>query len=302
MPSLKDLQRRIASVKSTRKITSAMKVVAAAKLRRAQLNAAAARPYAEAMENMLQRLTAGVAGLPGLPPLMAGNGNDKVHLLVSITSDRGLAGGFNINVGRTTRNLIAKLQAEGKAVKLLPVGKKGIEHLKYEHPDLIIDTRMGSGGKDVDFASARALAQDIIKLYEAGEFDVCTLVYNRFKNVMTQIPTKLQLIPLSFPESDNSASDKKKNEGAASTGALYEFEPNEEEILMKLLPKNLEIQIYKAMLESAAGEQGARMSAMDGATRNAGKSIDRLSQQFNTTRQANITNQLIEIISGANTV
>ncbi|QNT77832.1 F0F1 ATP synthase subunit gamma [Entomobacter blattae] len=296
MASLKELQRRIASVKSTRKITSAMKVVAAAKLRRAQARAEEARPYAEALENMLRRVGQAVSQQANLSPLISGTGREAIHLLLPITSDRGLAGGFNANINRKTRQMVKALQAEGKTVKLFPVGKKGTDFLKREFSDIIIESRDGTGGKDVAFDYAQSLATRIETLYKEGVFDICTVVYNRFKNVMTQIPTELQLIPLSHADKVEEAASQKVEE------AQYEFEPDEQTILDQLLPKNLQIQIFAALLESAAGEQGARMSAMDGATRNAGKSIDRLSLQYNTTRQANITNQLIEIISGANTV
>lgn len=291
MPSLKDLRARITSVKSTRKITSAMKMVAAAKLRRAQTHAEAARPYAEAMQRMLAALARNIAGREGAPKLLAGTGSDKVHLIISVTSDRGLAGGFNSNIGRATRRLIQRLEGEGKTVKLLPVGRKGGDYLAREYRDRIIERIPGSAGKDVPFSVAEELGARITGMLEKGEFDVATLVFNRFNNVMSQTPTEIQLIPLALPSNDNEVGDK--------DGATYEFEPDEETILARLLPRNLQIQIYRAMLESAAGEQGARMTAMDSATRNAGKAIDRLTQNYNRTRQANITRELIEIISGA---
>jgi F-type H+-transporting ATPase subunit gamma len=291
MPSLKDLRARITSVKSTRKITSAMKMVAAAKLRRAQSRAEAARPYAEAMQRMLAALARNIAGRDGAPKLLAGTGADKVHLIISVTSDRGLAGGFNSNIGRATRRLIQRLEGEGKTVKLLPVGRKGGDYLVREYRDRIIERIPGSAGKDVAFIAAEELGARITSMLENGEFDVATLVFNRFNNVMSQTPTEMQLIPLALPSNDNEIGDK--------NGATYEFEPDEETILARLLPRNLQIQIYRAMLESAAGEQGARMTAMDSATRNAGKAIDRLTQNYNRTRQANITRELIEIISGA---
>ncbi|MGI4748495.1 MAG: F0F1 ATP synthase subunit gamma [Janthinobacterium lividum] len=291
MPSLKDLRARITSVKSTRKITSAMKMVAAAKLRRAQSHAEAARPYAEAMQRMLAALARNIAGREGAPKLLAGTGADKVHLIISVTSDRGLAGGFNSNIGRATRRLIQRLEGEGKTVKLLPVGRKGGDYLAREYRDRIIERIAGSAGKDVAFSAAEELGARVTSMLEKGEFDVATLVFNRFNNVMSQTPTEIQLIPLALPSNDNEIGDK--------SGATYEFEPDEETILARLLPRNLQIQIYRAMLESAAGEQGARMTAMDSATRNAGKAIDRLTQNYNRTRQANITRELIEIISGA---
>ena len=294
MASLKELRGRITSVKSTRKITSAMKMVAASKLRRAQSRAEAARPYAEAMQRMLAALARSVGGRDGAPPLLAGTGRDQVHLLVPVTSDRGLAGGFNSNLGRATRNLARRLEGQGKTVKILPVGRKGADYLAREFGQQVIDRVPGSGGKDVAFSAANELGERIVDMLAKGEFDVCTLIYNRFNNVMSQTPTELQLIPLSLPSNDN--------ERGEDQGATYEFEPDEETILARLLPRNLQVQIYRAMLESAAGEQGARMTAMDSATRNAGKAIDRLTLTYNRTRQANITRELIEIISGADAV
>ena len=291
MPSLKELRARITSVKSTRKITSAMKMVAAAKLRRAQSHAEAARPYAEAMQRMLAELARNSAGREGAPKMLVGTGKNQVHLIISVTSDRGLAGGFNSNIGRATRRLVQRLEGEGKTVKLLPVGRKGADYLSREHRDRIIDRVAGSAGKDVPFTAAEELGARVTSMLEKGEFDVLTVVFNRFNNVMSQTPTEIQLIPLALPSNDNEIGDK--------DGATYEFEPDEETILARLLPRNLQIQIYRAMLESAAGEQGARMTAMDSATRNAGKAIDRLTQNYNRTRQANITRELIEIISGA---
>lgn len=294
MPSLKDLKARITSVKSTRKITSAMKMVAAAKLRRAQSRAEAARPYAEAMQRMLATLARSMADRDGAPKLLAGNGRDQTHLIVSVTSDRGLAGGFNSNIGRATRRLIQQRQAEGKSVKLLPVGRKGADYLAREFREQILDRVPGSAGKDVPFSAAEALGARIAEMVERDEVDVVTLVFNRFNNVMSQTPTEVQLVPLALPTNDNVVGD--------GSEATYEFEPDEETILARLLPRNLQIQLYRAMLESAAGEQGARMTAMDSATRNAGKAIDQLTQKYNRTRQANITKELIEIISGAEAV
>ena len=293
MPSLKELRARISSVKSTRKITSAMKMVAAAKLRRAQSRAEAARPYAEAMQRMLVQL-ARTAGPAGAPKLLVGTGRNQVHLLIPVTSDRGLAGGFNANIGRATRRLVQRLESEGKTVRLLPVGRKGADYLQREYRDRIVDRIPGSAGKDVAFSAAAALGERVTAMLERGEFDVATLVFNRFNNVMSQTPTEVQLVPLALPSNDN--------EVGTPTGASYEFEPDEETILARLLPRNLGIQLYRAMLESAAGEQGARMTAMDSATRNAGKAIDRLTQHYNRTRQANITTELIEIIAGAEAV
>ncbi len=293
MPSLKELRARIGSVKSTRKITSAMKMVAAAKLRRAQTRAEAARPYAEAMQRMLAALAKTVADRENAPPLLAGTGSDRVHLIISVTSDRGLAGGFNANIGRATRRLVQRLEGEGKTVRLLPVGRKGADYLSREYRDRIVERIPGSAGKDVAFAAAEELGARVAAMLAAGEFDVATLVFNRFNNVMSQTPTEIQLVPLALPSNDNEVGPDE---------AAYEFEPDEETILGRLLPRNLQIQLYRAMLESAAGEQGARMTAMDSATRNAGKAIDRLTQNYNRTRQANITRELIEIISGADAV
>jgi len=293
MPSLKELRTRIKSVTSTRKITGAMKMVAAAKLRRAQQHAEAARPYANAMRSMMTEVARATGSSAGQPKLLAGTGSDKVHLVVSLTSDKGLAGGFNANINRTTRNLVRRLQSEGKTVKLLPVGRKGGDFLAREFSEIIIDRIGSSSGKDVPFSAASDLGEKIVSLLESGSFDVCTLVYNRFNNVMSQTPIEVQLVPLSVVGNDNAAT---------ADAPLYEFEPDEGTLLERLLPRNLQVQLYAAMLESAAGEQGARMSAMDSATRNAGKAIDRLTQKFNRTRQANITNELIEIISGADAV
>ncbi|ARW17107.1 ATP synthase gamma chain [Komagataeibacter europaeus] len=293
MASLKELRARIGSVKSTRKITSAMKMVAAAKLRRAETRAAAARPYADAMRRMLAEVGRSVAGEGGQPALLTGTGQDKVHLLVPMSSDRGLAGAFNSNINRTTRNLVLKLQAEGKTVKILPVGRKTYEFLSRDFADLIIGHRHLSASKEIPFSSATELGEQIASLLEKGEFDICTLVYNQFRNVMTQVPTEMQLIPLALPENDNTG-----NADVAS----YEFEPDEGTMLSSLLPRNLQVQLYATMLETAAGENGARMTAMDNATRNAGKAIDRLTLTYNRTRQTNITNELIEIISGAQAV
>ncbi|MBK1659999.1 F0F1 ATP synthase subunit gamma [Paracraurococcus ruber] len=294
MPSLKDLRGRINSVKSTRKITQAMKMVAAAKLRRAQAQAEAARPYAERMEAILASLGAAVATQPGAPPLLVGTGADRVHLLVVVTADRGLAGPFNTNVGRLARNRIRALEAEGKVVKVLTVGRKGAAFLKRELASRIVGEITFMGKKRVEFADAEAIAVRVTEMLEAGEFDVCSLIYNRFRSVITQVPTEQRLIPAPLPE----------GEAPAGTGpvALYEYEPGEEQILATLLPRNLAIQIYRAVLESTAGFYGSQMSAMDSATRNAGDMINRLTLNYNRTRQANITKELIEIISGAEAV
>jgi F-type H+-transporting ATPase subunit gamma len=294
MPSLKALRVRINSVKSTQKITSAMKMVAASKLRRAQVQAEQARPYAERMERMLAALARNVAGSPTAPRLLVGTGSDKVHLLVPVTADRGLAGAFNTNVGRATRNTARRLLAEGKTVKILAVGRKGRDYLRRELSDNITGDVSYAGRKRIDYADAEQLAERIVAMLNAGEFDVCTLIYNRFESVMAQVTTEMQLIPAPVPELVE----------AETTGpkAVYEFEPDEETLLARLLPANLGVQIYRALLESAAGEHGARMTAMDSATRNAGEMIGRLTLNYNRTRQANITSELIEIISGAEAV
>ena len=295
MPSLKDLRGRINSVKSTRKITSAMKMVAASKLRRAQSQAEAARPYALAMERMLGSLANSVAGSPGAPRMLAGTGRDQVHLLVAITADRGLAGAFNSQVGRMTRVMARRLEAEGKTVKLMTVGRKGRDYLRREFASNIVHEVSYAGIKRVEFAQARELGERITAMLSAGEFDVCTLVYNRFVSVISQVPTEMRLIPLPLPE-------RPADEVAGGPKAIYEYEPDEETILGRLLPQNLSVQIYRALLESGAGEHGARMSSMDNATRNAGDMINRLTLNYNRTRQANITKELIEIISGAEAV
>jgi F-type H+-transporting ATPase subunit gamma len=294
MASLKDLRGRINSVKSTRKITQAMKMVAAAKLRRAQAQAEAARPYAERMEAILASLGTAVASSPTAPRMLVGSGADRVHLLVVVTADRGLAGPFNTNVGRLARNRIRALEAEGKQVKLLTVGRKGTSFLKREFASRFIDEVSFAGRKRVEFEDAETVAVQVTELLEEGAFDVCSLIYNRFRNVITQIPTEQRLIPAPIPEGVALATDV--------LAAQYDYEPTEEEILATLLPRNLAIQIYRAVLESAAGEQGARMTAMDNATRNAGEMINKLTLNYNRTRQANITRELIEIISGAEAV
>jgi F-type H+-transporting ATPase subunit gamma len=294
MPSLKTLRIRINSVKSTQKITSAMKMVAASKLRRAQMQAEAARPYAERMERMLSALAASVLGSPTAPPLLAGTGNEKTHLLVAVTADRGLAGAFNTNVGRTTRALARKLEAEGKTVKILAVGRKGRDYLKRELSEKLIGDISYAGRKRIEFVDAEEIGQRVTTMLASGEFDVCTIVYNQFRSVISQVTTETRLVPAPLPEGAAEAKD-----GAQ---AIYEFEPDEETILAKLLPQALAIQMYRALLESAAGEHAARMTAMDNATRNAGDMIKRLTQNYNRARQANITKELIEIISGAEAV
>ena len=294
MPSLKDLRIRINSVKSTQKITSAMKMVAAAKLRRAQERAVAARPYAERMERVLRSLAGSMAGQEGAPALLAGTGKDAVHLIVVMTSDRGLCGGFNSSIVRGARRLIRDLRADGKAVKVLCVGRKGRDQLRRDFGNLIIGTIEEIAKPRLTFEAADRVARRISGMFEAGEFDVCTIIYNRFKSAMTQIVTTLQLIP--FTAEEESAQE------TGGTGASYEYEPDEAAILNALLPHNLSVQIYKALLENGASEEGARMTAMDSATRNAGDMINRLTINYNRSRQAYITKELIEIISGAEAV
>jgi F-type H+-transporting ATPase subunit gamma len=293
MPSLKELRVRIRSVRSTQKITAAMKMVAASRLRRAQEQAEAARPYAQRMEQVLASLAAGMAGQPGAPPLLAGTGRDDVHLVVVATSDRGLAGGFNATILREARRRIRDLDNAGKTLKILTIGRKGRDSLRRDYARLIHDSLTEIGRRRVSFDEARDIAQRLLALYGAGEFDVCTIVFNRFRSAMTQIVTVQQLIPFAPPSAEAEAATE------TLAGAVYEFEPSEEEILAELLPNNLAVQIYTALLENAASEQGARMTAMDNATRNAGEMIDRLTMNYNRTRQAVITKELIEIISGA---
>lgn len=293
MPSLKDLRNRIASVKSTQKITKAMQMVAAAKLRRAQTAAESARPYAERMDDVLANLSTALKGQEGASPLMVGTGKDDVHLLLVCTSERGLCGGFNTSIVRRAKQDIVKLRREGKQVKIICVGKKGHDQLKRDYRDLIIDRVDLRGVKSVAFENAQDVGEKVLELFDETEFDVCTLYFARFKSVIAQEPTALQLIPASIPEGNA--------EEAASDGpnAAYEYEPDETEILDDLLPRNVSVQIFRALLENAASEQGARMTAMDNATRNAGEMIDKLTTEYNRSRQAQITKELIEIISGA---
>jgi F-type H+-transporting ATPase subunit gamma len=290
MASLKDLRTRIGSVKQTQKITSAMKLVAASKLRRAQEQAEAARPFAERMAVMLAHLAASVAEMEGAPPLLAGTGNDQVHLVVVATADRGLCGGFNSSIARGARQRIRQLDEQGKQVKILCIGRKGRDALRREYGQRIVETLEGVGRRRLAYGDAAEIAVRIARLYDAGEFDVCTIVYNRFKSAISQELTFRQLIPVEAPAADGDESEVK---------AVYEFEPDEETILEELLPRNLAVQIYGALVENAASEQGARMTAMDSATRNAGDMIDRLTLTYNRTRQAQITKELIEIVSGA---
>jgi F-type H+-transporting ATPase subunit gamma len=285
MPSLKDLKNRIGSVKNTRKITKAMQMVAAAKLRRAQEAAEAARPFAERMTAVMSALAAGVGTGEGAPKLLAGNGKDQVHLLVVMTSERGLCGGFNSSIVKLARVRAAELVAQGKTVKMLTVGKKGREQLKRDWAAAFVGHIDLSEVKRVGYANAQGVAREVMAAFEAGEADVVTIFYNRFQSVISQIPTAQQVIPAKFE--------------AAATTALYDYEPSEEAILADLLPRGVATQIFTALLENGASEQGARMSAMDNATRNAGDMINKLTIQYNRSRQAAITKELIEIISGA---
>ena len=289
MPSLKALRMRINSVKSTQKITSAMKMVAASKLRRAQQQAEMARPYALRMQRMLNTLAASVADQPNAPMMLAGTGKDQVHLLIAVTADRGLAGAFNSSIGRAARTKARALEAQGKTVKILAVGRKGRDYLRRELASRIAGDVSYAGKRRIDYTDASELAERITSMLLAGEFDVATLIYNRFQSVIAQVVTEQQLIPA--PPADTAGTD--------GSAALPEFEPDEETILTRLLPQALAVQIYTALLESAAGEHGARMTAMDNATRNAGDMIKRLTLNYNRARQANITRELIEIISGA---
>jgi F-type H+-transporting ATPase subunit gamma len=289
MPSLKDLKNRIASVKATQKITKAMKMVAAAKLRRAQEAAEAARPYSQRMaavlSNIAQAVEADIA-----PVLMTGTGKDDVHLLVVCTAERGLCGGFNSQISRFARDRARKLLAEGKTVKIMTVGKKGYDSLRREFADNIIERVELREVKKVGFENADQIAKKVIARFNAGEFDVCTLIYSEFKSVISQVPTGLQLIPAAAPAVET--------EQAAST-AIYEYEPDAASILEDLIPRNISVQVFRALLENVAGEMGAKMSAMDNATRNAGEMINKLTLSYNRQRQAQITKELIEIISGA---
>lgn len=289
MASLKDLRNRIASVKATRKITKAMQMVAAAKLRRAQEAAVAARPYSERMASVLANLSAAMEGQAGAPKLLAGTGSDQVHLLVVATAERGLCGGFNSSIAKLAREHADRLIGQGKTVKIFTVGKKGNDALKRLYGKYIAEAVDHRSVKAISFANAQAVANRILSMYEAGAFDVCTLFFSEFKSVISQKPTALQLIPAVVTG----------GRPADLGGAVYEAEPEEGEILADLLPRNIAIQVFRGLLENAASEQGARMSAMDNATRNAGDMINKLSIKYNRQRQAQITKELIEIISGA---
>ncbi len=289
MPSLKDLKNRIQSVKNTRKITKAMQMVAAAKLRRAQEAAEDARPYAKRFNAVMAGLAASVGGSDTAPKLIAGTGSDQVHLLVVLTAERGLCGGFNSNIAKLARQKANELQAAGKTVKVLTVGKKGRDALKRDFEDLFVGHVDLTGLKSVGYSNAQDIAKDVLTRFDEGEFDVATVFYAEFVNVVTQIPTAQQIIPASYEASGD-------DEGLA---AEYDYEPSEEAILADLLPRGVATQIFSALLENGASEQGARMSAMDNATRNAGEMIDKLTIEYNRSRQAVITSELIEIISGA---
>jgi F-type H+-transporting ATPase subunit gamma len=288
MASLDDLKKRITSVKSTQKITKAMKMVAAAKLRRAQENAEKGRPYSNKMNNIILNLSNGISDKENAPKLLTGTGEDKNHLCVVLTSDRGLCGGFNTNIIKKAKSYFQKISNEGKNLKIITVGSKGYDQLKRVYKNNIIDRISFKDSKTINYLDAEKVGKIIINNFEKKEFDVCVIFYNQFKNVITQIPQEQQIIPLNTSKAEESSTDDK-----------YEFEPEEDEILTHLLPKNICTQIFKAMLENSASEQGSRMSAMDNATRNAGDMVDKLTIEYNRSRQAAITKELIEIISGA---
>ncbi len=288
MASLDDLKKRISSVKSTQKITKAMKMVAAAKLKRAQESAEKGRPYSQKMNNVILNLSSGISDKDNAPKLLSGTGKEQIHLCVVMTSDRGLCGGFNANIIKKAKSYFLKIVSEGKELKIITVGSKGNDQLKRTFGDKIIENISFKNSKNASYFDAEKVGKSIIEKFEKEEFDICTIFYNQFKNVITQIPQSQQIIPLNV-ENDN------QNNVVDS----YEFEPDEDEILSNLLPKNISTQIFKAMLENSASEQGARMSAMDNATRNAGEMVDKLTIEYNRSRQAAITKELIEIISGA---
>ena len=288
MPSLDDLRKRIKSVKSTQKITKAMKMVAAAKLRKAQENAEKGRPYSEKMNNIILNLSNSITEKENAPKLLAGTGNEKIHLCIVLTADRGLCGGFNTNIVKKAKSFFEKIKSEGKNLKIITVGSKGYDQIKRAYGNQIIEKISFKDSKAANYLDAEIVGKKIIQLFEKNEFDICTIFYNKFKNVITQIPQEQQIIPLK-------SSEVKRN----SVEDNYEFEPDEDEILSNLLPKNISTQIFKAMLENSASEQGSRMSAMDSATRNAGELVDKLTINYNRSRQAAITKELIEIISGA---
>ena len=289
MPSLDDLKKRITSVKSTQKITKAMKMVAAAKLRRAQENAEKGRPYSEKMNNIILNLSGGISDKESAPKLLIGTGEEKIHLCIVMTSDRGLCGGFNSNIIKKAKSYFKKILDDNKTLKIITVGSKGYDQLKRTYKDYIIEKISFKESKNINYFDADKVGKIIIDRFKEKEFDVCAIFYNQFKNVITQIPQEQQIIPLK-------ASEEKKDSLSEDN---YEFEPEEDEILSNLLPKNISTQIFKAMLENSASEQGSRMTAMDNATRNAGEMVDKLTIQYNRSRQAAITKELIEIISGA---
>lgn len=293
MPSLKDYRDRISSVKSTKKITSAMKMVAASKLKKAQDHAEAAQPYANALAAVMQRVASGIRIDDNAPKILAGTGKDDTHLMLVITSDRGLCGGFNANLLRQAKRAIDDLLAQGKTVKIVTIGRKGRDFLRRDYGANIIQSYLDIGKAGVQFEEAREAADYVLSLFDNGEFDVCTMFGNHFKSVLSQVPTETRLIPLPLPETGNDTEEEQLN---------YSFEPSEKDILDDLLPKNFAVQIYRQLLDSAAGEQAARMTAMDNATRNAGDKINDLTLQYNRARQAYITKELIEIISGAEAV
>ncbi len=288
MASLDDLKKRISSVKSTQKITKAMKMVAASKLRRAQESAEKGRPYSDKMNNIILNLSNSISDQENSPRLLSGSGDDKVHLCIVMTSDRGLCGGFNTNIIKKAKSFFQKILDEGKTLKIMTVGSKGYDQLKRTYKDNIIEKISFKESKNANYFDADKVGKIIIEKFEKKEFDVCTIFYNQFKNVITQIPQEQQIIPLKNSDVEKNLSEDN-----------YEFEPEEDEILSNLLPKNISTQIFKAMLENSASEQGSRMSAMDNATRNAGEMVDKLTIQYNRSRQAAITKELIEIISGA---
>ncbi len=288
MPSLDDLRKRIKSVKSTQKITKAMKMVAAAKLRKAQENAEKGRPYSEKMNNIILNLSSSITDKENAPKLLVGTGNEKIHLCIVLTADRGLCGGFNTNIVKKTKSFFEKIKSEGKSLKIITVGSKGYDQLKRVYGEQIIEKISFKDSKVANYLDAEVVGKKIIDLFEKNKFDICTIFYNQFKNVITQIPQEQQIIPLK-------SNENKKN----LVEDNYEFEPEEDEILSNLLPKNISTQIFKGMLENSASEQGSRMTAMDSATRNAGELVDKLTVNYNRSRQAAITKELIEIISGA---
>ena len=288
MASLDDLKKRIMSVKSTQKITKAMKMVAAAKLKRAQESAEKGRPYSEKMNNIILNLSLGIADKESAPKLLSGSGKNQIHLCVVMTSDRGLCGGFNANIIKKAKNYFSDVTKEGKEIKIITVGSKGNDQLKRLYGDKIIENISFKESKNANFFDAEKVGKIIIEKFDKEEFDICTIFFNQFKNVITQIPQAQQIIPLNAV-----------NKNQENLNESYEFEPDEDEILNNLLPKNISTQIFKAMLENSASEQGARMSAMDNATRNAGEMVDKLTIEYNRSRQAAITKELIEIISGA---